>query len=212
MDHARPARVPGLSGIVAVSAGGLHSLAVRGDGSVWGWGFNGFGQLGDGSAATRLRPVRAATPEPAVAVSAGLYHSFATGDAGGSMAWGVNGLGQLGNGNTVDQSRPVWVPLLPATYPYYQLSAGGFHSLGVGVQAQFAATGWNLFTQVNARGGDTAGFIAPIGLQIAHAVSGGWFHGLLVHTNGSVLSAGWNGQGQLGDGPLPRTGGSPYPV
>ncbi len=100
--------------------------------------------------------------EQSVAVSAGLYHSFATGEAGGSMAWGFNGLGQLGNGNTIDQHRPVWVSFLPQNYSYYQLSAGGFHSLGVGVQAQFAATGWNAFTQVNARGGDSAGFIQPV--------------------------------------------------
>ncbi len=149
--------------------------------------------------------------EQSVAVSAGLYHSFATGEAGGSMAWGFNRLGQLGNGNTIDQHRPVWVPFLPQNYSYYQLSAGGFHGLGVGVQAQFAATGWNAFTQVNARGGDSAGFIQPVQFQLAHAVSAGWYHGLILHTNGSVLSAGWNGQGQLGDGSVKARGWEAVP-
>ena len=93
---------------------------------------------------------------------------------------------------------------MPAGYAMYQLSAGGLHSLVVGANASFGATGWNGLSQ-NSGSADRAvwmGFGAPGDLipQVGHAASAGWYHSLLLHSNGSVLSSGWNAMGQLGDG------------
>lgn len=53
-----PVMVPGLSGITAIAAGAFHSLALKNDGTVWAWGYNGHGQLGDGTTTDRLTPVK----------------------------------------------------------------------------------------------------------------------------------------------------------
>jgi alpha-tubulin suppressor-like RCC1 family protein len=115
-----PVQVPGLTGVTALAAGEYHSLAVRGDGSVWAWGTNVDGELGDGTIAPYYigcgcRP----TPAPvtgltgATAVAAGSYHSAARTADGAIWAWGANFAGQLGGGST-DSATPVRVPGLGA--------------------------------------------------------------------------------------------------
>ena len=64
-------------GVVQVSAGAYHSLALRSDGTIWAWGWNGVGQLGDGTTVDRLRPVQVAGLRSATAISAGALHSMA---------------------------------------------------------------------------------------------------------------------------------------
>jgi alpha-tubulin suppressor-like RCC1 family protein len=71
-----PVNVSGLSNVVAISAGGSHSLAVKRDGTVWAWGSNGFGQLGDGTTTGSSTPVYVRIPAHAVAVAAGPLHSL----------------------------------------------------------------------------------------------------------------------------------------
>lgn len=53
-----PVKVPGIATAVNIGAGRLHSLAIEKDRSVWAWGDNDFGQLGDGTTTDRLKPVR----------------------------------------------------------------------------------------------------------------------------------------------------------
>ncbi len=73
----------GLSGVIAISAGtGAHSLALRNDGTVWGWGYHNHGQLGDGtrgdpSCACRTTPVQTERLADVTAISAGVGHSLA---------------------------------------------------------------------------------------------------------------------------------------
>ena len=85
--------------MITIAAGGLHSLALRGDGTVWAWGYNGSGQLGDGTVQMRLTP----TPDQLggiTAISAGLFHNLAIREEGSGGAWGYNGQGQLGDGTS----------------------------------------------------------------------------------------------------------------
>lgn len=86
-------------GVVAISAAD-HSLAVRADGSVWAWGYNYYGQLGDGSTSDRFNPVQVLTGNGALggaaSVEAGDYHSLSFGTSGPFNAWGQNYAGELG--------------------------------------------------------------------------------------------------------------------
>jgi len=66
-----------LSEVVAIAAGGGHSLALRADNTLWAWGVNGFGQLGDGTMTDRLTPVQVSGLTDAVAIAAGYWHSLA---------------------------------------------------------------------------------------------------------------------------------------
>src|SRR5262249_13854234 len=115
-----PARVAGLTGAVAVAAGTAHSLALLGDGTVWAWGGNCMGQLGDGQAGQSCSrwdpPSGVATPAQVVglpdvvAIAAGSNHSLAVRADGTVWAWGDNSYGQLGPGAADTLStRPVQV-------------------------------------------------------------------------------------------------------
>ena len=108
-DSPSPARVAGLPPIAAVAAGNAHSLAVGQDGSLWAWGYNLYGQLGDGTTSTRLSPTRVAGLPPISAVAAGFSYSLAVGQDGSLWAWGRNDSGQLGDGTTSDRFAPVRV-------------------------------------------------------------------------------------------------------
>ncbi len=57
-----PIQVASLKDVIAIAAGGNHSLALKRDGTLWAWGYNFYGQLGDGSADNRPTPVRVAIP------------------------------------------------------------------------------------------------------------------------------------------------------
>ena len=100
--------------VVLVAAGGYHSLALDEDGRrVWAWGWNYFGQLGDGTTIDRLTPVAvdlsALGGAVIVSVAAGLEHNLALDDEGRLWAWGSNFVGQLGDGTTTDRLTPVAV-------------------------------------------------------------------------------------------------------
>src|SRR3990167_8786103 len=98
-----------LHGITAVAVAGDHSLALRSDGRVFGWGRNNFGQLGNGTTATYSAPVRVSSLERVTAISAGQFHSLALRDDGTVWGWGHNNHWQLGNGNSIDQTTPTQV-------------------------------------------------------------------------------------------------------
>jgi alpha-tubulin suppressor-like RCC1 family protein len=94
-----------LDGIVAVAAGSLHSVALRNDGTVWAWGYNVSGALGDGTGTNRARPVQMRDAQgnlitDAVAIDAGEQMTLVVRAGGGLYATGVNGFGQLGDGTT----------------------------------------------------------------------------------------------------------------
>lgn len=117
-NRATPVQVSGLSNIVAIAAGGYahsagviggHSLALRADGTVWAWGLNNYGQLGDGTTTNRSTPVQVSGLTDVVAIGAGGYHSVALKKDGTVWAWGYNGYGQLGDGTTTDRTTPVQV-------------------------------------------------------------------------------------------------------
>ena len=140
-----PKTVP-LGGLVSdVAAGGFHSLAVAG-GAVHGWGYNGNGQVGDGTFTNQTAPVKltqdisgAALPATAVQVAGGGLHSLALFDEGATAsvyAWGNNSHGQIGfspYSSPVNYSRPKKVRLTEVTGKVEQIAAGGKFSLALEV-------------------------------------------------------------------------------
>jgi len=79
------------------------------DGSLWTWGFNRFGQLGDGTTSNRPSPARVVGLPPIAAIAAGNYYNLAMGQDRSLWAWGWNSYGQLGDGTTTDRLAPVRV-------------------------------------------------------------------------------------------------------
>ena len=85
-----------MSDVAYVAAGGLHSLAVKTDGSLWTWGYNNYGQLGNGTEIYSLKPHK--IMDDVISVAAGYYHSLALKADGSLFSFGEGGSGQLGNG------------------------------------------------------------------------------------------------------------------
>jgi hypothetical protein len=106
-----PVQVVGLSGVRAIATGGFFSLALADDGgaggTVWAWGDNWEGQLGDGTNVDRLYPVRVTLPKPIVAIAAGQSHAMALANDGTVWTWGHNAEGQLGDSTTTISRVPV---------------------------------------------------------------------------------------------------------
>ncbi|HEY4427788.1 MAG TPA: IPT/TIG domain-containing protein [Solirubrobacteraceae bacterium] len=123
-----PVIVSGLSGVSAVAAGANHSLALLSDGTVWAWGENSSGQLGDGSTTESDIPVAVSGLSGVVAIAAGGSESLALLSDGTVEAWGDNSSGQLGDGTTTNREAPVPVSGLSGVTA---IAAGGAHSLAV---------------------------------------------------------------------------------
>jgi Tol biopolymer transport system component/alpha-tubulin suppressor-like RCC1 family protein/lysophospholipase L1-like esterase/chitodextrinase len=126
-----PVSVTGLPpGIVAVAADGNHSMALASDGSVWGWGENREGEVGDGTTVDRLTPVgvNLSAGAAVTSIAAGADQSYAVRADGSLLAWGNNAEAELGDGTTINRYLPI-VTLLPANTPVRAFSAGGYHAL-----------------------------------------------------------------------------------
>ncbi|REE96682.1 S8 family serine peptidase [Thermomonospora umbrina] len=205
-DSTSPVPVSALTGVRrapgTVAGGDTHSLAVRGDGTVWAWGGNDRGQLGDGTTTDRSTPVQVSGLTGVRAVAAGFDFSLALKQDGTVWAWGANGSGQLGDGTTTNRSTPVQVGGLSGAT---SVSAGLSFSLAVKSDGTARAWGDNGSGQLG--DGTTIDRTSPVavsgltGLSTwAGAISGGIGHALAVKADGTVRAWGDNANGQLGDG------------
>ncbi|MCL1808698.1 MAG: S8 family serine peptidase [Clostridiales bacterium] len=193
-----PNETPDLDGIVKISAGGLHNLALDSFGICWSWGDSEFGQAGQGRRGDPFRPWPQQMVEIAgiADIAAGAYHSLALSTEGVVYAWGRNDSGQLGDGTCDDTEYPVEVLGLPEIAA---ISAGGAHSAALDVNGGIWTWGGNSFCQL---GADSLGTNAPIeveSLSGATGVSAGALHSIAL-TDGNLLY-GWgcNEQKQAGE-------------
>ncbi|MCN9243591.1 Ig-like domain repeat protein [Streptomyces sp. RY43-2] len=196
--------LPAGTQVTAIAAGLLHSMALTSDGRVLAWGFNRYGQVGDGTTTDRLTPVEVHLPAgvQVTAIAAGDLHSLALTSDGRVLAWGFNSSGQLGDGTTTDRLTPVEVHL-PAGVQVTGISGGDAHSLALTSDGRVLAWGNNGFGQLG--DGTTTTHLTPVetllptGTQVT-AVAAGGFHSLALTSDGRVLAWGDNLFGQLGDG------------
>ena len=126
---------------VAVSAGGFHSMAIKSDGSLWIWGNNRYGQIGNGTVTDC--PVPFKLMDNVAAVSAGDIHSMAVKNDGSLWACGGNTYGQLGDGTETDRYSPVKV-----MDGVTAVSAGGTHTAAIKADEGLWAWGSNYYHQV----------------------------------------------------------------
>ena len=111
INSSTPVSVSGLtSGVVAIGAGGRHNCALLDSGAVQCWGFNGYGQLGDGTSANHPAPYDVyGLSSGVVAIAAGDYHTCALLNSGDVNCWGDNTYGELGDGTLENRLTPVEV-------------------------------------------------------------------------------------------------------
>ena len=134
-----PAQVGTESNWVAMAGGDLFTLALKSDGSLWAWGENTDGQLGNGDAIgnSQFRPIRVGTDNDWAKIDTGDNHALALKTDGSLWAWGDNLDGQVGDGTRVDKRVPIRVGLAQA---WRQIAGGEPHTLAV--RADGTLWGW----------------------------------------------------------------------
>lgn len=204
-----PVQVIGLTGITAIAAGGWygHSLALRQDGTVWAWGNNSAGQLGDGTVEQRLIPVQVPGLSNVAAIAAGFFFSAAAKGDGSLWTWGANDFGQLGGTSsttcTFFTSAPcTLVPTQVAGITQVTAVAlGRYHALARRQDGSIWSWGDNRQGQLG--DGLYTGRATPrqvAALPPIARISAGGGHSVAVGTTGTVWTWGGNSRGQLGDG------------
>ena len=202
---------------IAISAGDTHAAMVLSDNSLWAWGGNVSGQVGNGTTTDTFHPVQVGTLKVWDSVSAGAQHTLARQSSGANpdtlWAWGSNGGGQLGQFSGGNQSAPVQVNLV--TSPVAVFSAGGLHSLAITTDGQL----WSWGTNDNGQIGDNSSpisnsttFLPGIRSVLTapsllwSRVAAGGAHSLALAIDGTLWSWGDNTYGQLGNGASSVTG------
>jgi len=208
---ALPTNVAGLTSVEAVSAGGEHSLGLLSNGTVWSWGSNLEGQLGDGTNTSHNEPEQVTAVSGAKAIAAGGGHSLALLSNGTVMAWGGNESGQLGDGNFQAESTvPVAVKGLTNVKA---IAAGATHSLALLNTGTVMA--WGDDTSGELGNGTVKTSDVPVavkGLTGVIAIAAGDEFSLAVLSNGTVEAWGNNELGQLGNPALGEEEDSLLPV
>lgn len=204
-----------LSGVIAITAGGDHSCALKSDHTVVCWGGNFNGQLGDGTTGPSTTPVTVKNPggggplSGVIDVAAGEVHTCALKTDGSVLCWGANWTGQLGAGNFGNASLlPVVVRNSTDTGPLSgvtAITAAGVFTCALKSDQAVVCWGSNDSGQL---GGDSLDIsvlpVAVEGLTDAVAISAGYKHACALKANGLMVCWGSNSNGQLGNGLEPN--------
>jgi alpha-tubulin suppressor-like RCC1 family protein len=182
----------------SVAASNDYSLAIRADGTLWAWGYNQLGPLGDGSVTTRPAPVQVGSDTNWLRVAAGQGFALGIRSDGTLWAWGINTNGQLGDGSTTQRLSPVQIG---SNTTWQSVAAGGAFSLAI--RSDGTLWGWGLNNVGQLGDGSTTSRVAPV--QIGsnttwQSVAAGSQHSVALRTDGSLWTTGLNTNGQLGDG------------
>lgn len=134
-----PVQVGALTNWVKVVTNGDHTLAIKTDGTLWAWGYNGQGQLGLGSTTDASSPVQVGAGTSWTAIAVGRLCSLAVTSDGKLWSWGDNTHGELGQRNTTSLSSPTQVGVLTT---WASVAAGRNHSLALTSTGQLFAWGY----------------------------------------------------------------------
>jgi alpha-tubulin suppressor-like RCC1 family protein len=212
-----PVQVTGLTGITQIAVGAFFALALRSDGTVWAWGDNTSGQLGNGSTISSVIPVQVPGLSRVTQIAAGGGTALVARTQGFITSlttvwtWGDNSLGQLGDGTTTSRSTPEQVNGISVP-GIRQIAEGGFFSLVLGSDGSVWGWGADQFSQL----GNTATFdwtvpVETVGMDSGITqISAGFVHTLALKSDGSVIAWGDDQDGEIGhgfyaDGPIVAT-------
>ncbi|CAN5489301.1 T9SS type A sorting domain-containing protein [soil metagenome] len=204
-----PVQVSTLTNVIAVSAGNNHSVALKSDGTVWTWGTNTEGELGDGTNSNSNIPIQISSLTNIIAIAAGGFHTLALKSDSTVWAWGFNFNGALGNGTNIDSNIPVQV--LSAS-SVISVKAGRYHSMALKADGTVLTWGQNGWGEL----GDGTFVNSPTPIQVPSLsnikkISTAGLHCLALKNDSTVMAWGLNAYGELGNGST-SSSGVPVPV
>lgn len=183
-----------------VACGGVHAAGIKSDGTLWLWGWNSSGQLGDNTATSRSSPVQTISSGSAwLSVSCGYAHTAAVKTDGTMWTWGLNTAGQLGDNSVTSRSSPVQTMTLSTNWT--AVSCGYRHTAGIKSDATLWLWGSNTAGQL----GDNSVTLRSSPVQTVaggstyQSVSCGDTVSAAVKTDGTLWLWGSNANGQIGD-------------
>lgn len=195
------AKVNNLENVVEVDAGYSHYLVLKSDGTVWTWGSNEYGELGDGTNNQRNEPIQISNLKNIVKIACGDFHSMAIDRDGNIWAWGDNGCGQLGHGDTISKNTPMYVKEVK---DITQVKCGVGHTIALDKNGFVWTWGFNRTGQL---GYESVNEINTIpqkieGLSNIKSIECGAVFSMAVDNKKCVWSWGYNNNGELGAGSL----------
>ncbi len=212
-----PVQVSGaLSSVATVAVGEFGSMAVRSGGTVWQWGDNTYGELGNNTTTNSLTPVEVVgqggtgTLSGVKSVAQGVYHSLAVKSDGSVWSWGYDRDGELGVNSTTNSSTPLEVfptGWADSTGEHVPIAAGAWHSLALKSDGTVWAWGQNGFGQlgINSTASNSTTPVEVVGAGGTGALSGvvavaaGFESSAALKSDGTVWTWGYNGFGELGN-------------
>lgn len=208
ISRTSPALVSGGSTLwKQVASGDQFVVALRSDGTLWSWGLNQVGQLGDGTTTNRAAPAKIGTATDWVFVAAGKRHAFAINNKGVLFGWGGNFNGQLGDSTTVSRLVPTLITgFAPApkgvtitNKTWKTVAAGDTHTLGIDTDNGLYGWGGNASGQIGNNSSADAALPTKIGASVWASVSAGSAHSTGIRTDGTLFAWGSNSNGQVGN-------------
>lgn len=188
-----------------IATGWDHSFVIKADGTLWAWGQNTAGQLGDGTTIDRFSPVPVGTDNNWIFASGGYGWSLALKSDGTLWAWGRNGSGQLGDGTTIRRFMPVQIG---TDNSWVLVKAGNNHNLALKADRTLWAWGVNNNRQLGFNTTETCTTphdvpCSTIPVQIGTdanwiSIFAGGYHSVALKSNGTVWTWGNNYAGELG--------------
>ena len=182
-----------------VVAGVRHTVAIKSDGTLYAWGYNGNGRLGDGTTTERHTPTHIGSDTDWSSVAAGAYHTVAIKSDGTLYVWGSNNYGQLGDGTTADKQTPTHIG---SDTDWSLVAAGASHTVALKSDGTLYAWGYNGYGELG--DGTTTERHTPTqentnATDWSSVGAGGW-HTVALKRGGTLWAWGYNGNGRLGDG------------
>jgi alpha-tubulin suppressor-like RCC1 family protein len=196
------AKLPAGTLVTQIAEGYVNSLAVTSTGSVYAWGDDTYGELGNASTSTTptSTPILVSSLSNIVAVAVGDYDDMALSSSGRVYTWGLGTSGELGQGSETTLSTPTLISSLPATVT--SISAGFAHDLALTSTGTVYAWGYNAYGQVG--NNSTTITTSPVALTFSglgtatiSAVAAGVYHSLALTSTGSIYAWGDNTVGEL---------------
>jgi alpha-tubulin suppressor-like RCC1 family protein len=188
----------------SIDAGGNYTCALTTTGTIYCWGRNEYGQLGNGTTASSTNPLALSLSAgvPIESISVGEVSACARTSGGAIYCWGNNSYGQLGDGTTTSRYTPMRLSI-PAGETFVSITTGYTHTCASTIVDTIYCWGYNAYGQLGTD--DTVNRTSPVMVSMSVGVSSpslsvGWIHTCMRTSTGTIYCWGYNADGQLGNG------------